>query len=65
MFKLTIWTDFGVPSSDRYVTERAAHLKGEFALRELGCARYEITDDGKPVNWIPESGLTVRNYKRR
>jgi hypothetical protein len=63
MFKLTIWTDFEVPSSDLFLSEEAARYKGEHALRELGCSRYTITE-GKSINWQPASRLTIRNWKK-
>ena len=63
MYKLTVWTDFGVASSDFFVTVEAAHAKGKYAVEKLGCARYTVRME-RPVNWLPDNRLTVRNYKR-
>jgi hypothetical protein len=44
MFKLVVWTDFGVPSAKYFDTDVAARAYGDYCLRELGCARYTVSD---------------------
>jgi hypothetical protein len=42
MFKITVWTAFGVPSSRTYDTRSEAEAWGRYCLAELGCVRFTI-----------------------
>lgn len=43
MTKITVTTDFGIPSSRLFASEAEARAYGEYCIRELGCTKYVIT----------------------
>jgi hypothetical protein len=49
--KLTIWTDFEVPSTSNHQFTCDAIAKGDNALLNLGCDRYrlEMSDGSGPI----------------